>query len=1011
MFLAAIVAWVLWPGYLLHSAATALDGLYIQYRPFPYRWNGAHFGPAKAYQNGNCAPVPEETLASARLAIADAVQRSGETARSLRLRGRVGLLDCQPKESIREYRLAIMSRPDDPELQLELGIAFALNVDPKNPLPYEDALEHILKAGQKSKSAEFLYDSALLFEQTQLFLQARERWAETADADALSEWKDDSKRHSDAIKDFLSARGLEINTLSWPESYFNAPKAQRKSGEELALEMATGKWLVRQPPEAAKALQLLGDLLRRDHGDKWLVDLLKTESLPQVRSAQIWLAQAIRLNLKGEHSSAAAAAFAAEKLFANFHNSAGVLRARLEIVYSLDRLEKADACLAAANAVESEAHQKKYIWVEAQARLERVTCMTRERRQDVIAAKKEARDWIKDTTHYSGLGLRSLSFMTEPYVATDSRLNLWLQAQQGLKTFWVEEPLPIIRVYSFYYTLANSARNAGHLHAARAILHEGTLLMQGSGLCLLRGILLSSLGQWEMEAGLQEKANRTFVEMEKAFDQVKAKEIAKVRSEGRVAHAEALIATGHAPEARELLQLMTQGIPLSSSDANNKNLRRVLFPALGQAYLANDNFEHACENFLPSIKETQDNMTAIQSHAQRDSAMREIEPSWRGMTAVKLRQHRPVEALNLWETFRSGRNPQIPSLPVPNCDSATDRSGFPLPENRTALVYAFLPTTGLSAWMIKGGNVEQKQLNGIGIKERAERLSALVSDPDSPVDDISTLSADLYQALLKPFAADLPPSGTLIIDADGELAGIPWSVLEEKPHHPLVERFAIAQVIGILDLNAGGEETEAGRERALIFEPPNLSEDLTKKYPYPSDAREETEAVKGLLPKPLLIPQDEANLQTLQAEASRTSLFHFSGHSINNGGFSALLLPWSRGSPPEEQYVTAEQVAQLALRQMKTVVLASCSSGVGEQFGTVNLDSLTRAFLEAGTHRVIAAGWDVSSARTKELMIAFYQQLKQGKSPAEALRLAELEMREKAPHPYYWAGFEVFGEP
>src|SRR4051794_24469668 len=161
----------------------------------------------------------------------------------------------------------------------------------------------------------------------------------------------------------------------------------------------------------------------------------------------------------------------------------------------------------------------------------------------------------------------------------------------------------------------------------------------------------------------------------------------------------------------------------------------------------------------------------------------------------------------------------------------------------------------------------------------------------------------------------------------------------------------------------------------------------------------------------MLVPDDQANFQTLQAKASRKSLFHFAGHSVSNGGFPALLLPQSRASLPEAQYVTAEQIATLDLRQMKTVVLASCSSGAGEQGGMVNLDSLVRAFLEAGAHPVIAAGWDVRSAPTEELMIAFYQQLKDGKPPAEALRLAELQERQKTPHPYYWAGFQVFGKP
>jgi CHAT domain-containing protein len=996
--------------WFLRSAENESNRLYAKHRPFLYRWVGAPYGQGQGSGAINCIPVTESEMDALQSTIGKAEELGGSTSQYYRLRGRAHLLSCQPQESIGEYRLALFSHPDDASLQLELGIAFALNGNPKNPLPYEDALEHIEKAGQKANTAEFLYDSALLFEQAQLFLQARERWSEAAAAESIAEWKADSKLHSDARENLVSAHDWEMLALSKPASYLSADEGEQHSGEELALYAATVKWFgeIAQSPNAQKAVQRLGILLLRDHHDDWLVDLLKTESLRGVQSALAELAQAVRLNLKGEYSHAEQFARLAQTNFRASGNRAGMLRAQLEIVYSLDRREDAKACLTALTDLETEANQRKYVWITAQAKLENLSCQARLRTHDIIASREATLDWIHKTG-YRGLELRASGFTIEPGVAADSRLKIWSFAQDGMRAFW-NTPVPVIRVYAFYYNLANSARNAGHLHAALAILREGTLLMQGSDLNLLRGSLLYPLGQWQMEAGLQKDADLTFAEMEKQFDEVHAGEIARVRLEGAAGYAEALTATGRPGEALHLLKKRTQGMTLPYSDLN-PNLRRVLLPAFGNAYLQLGKLQDACQNFLPLITEVRKQMPQVQNHAQRDDALREIESSWRGLTAVELSMHRPTEALAVWETFRSGRNPQIPDFSAPNCDAAAPERSAPLLENRTALVYAFLPTIGLSAWMVKGGNVvDQKQLDATGIKERAERLSALVSDPDSPVDDISTLSADLYQALLKPFAADLPTSGTLIIDPDGELASIPWSVLEKQPHHPLAERFAIAQVIGLLDLEKSAE-TEAGLERALIFEPPVLSPKLAFDYPFPAYALEEAEALNQLLPNPLLIPPDEANLQRLQTEASRTSLFHFSGHSINNGGFSALLLPHSHGSPSDEQYVTAEQVAKLDLRQMKTVVLASCSSGAGEQYGTVNLDSLTRAFLEAGTQRVIAAGWDVSAARTKELMITFYQQLKDGKSPAEALRLAELQQRQKTQHPYYWAGFQVFGEP
>ena len=60
---------------------------------------------------------------------------------------------------------------------------------------------------------------------------------------------------------------------------------------------------------------------------------------------------------------------------------------------------------------------------------------------------------------------------------------------------------------------------------------------------------------------------------------------------------------------------------------------------------------------------------------------------------------------------------------------------------------------------------------------------------------------------------------------------------------------------------------------------------------------------------------------------------------------------------------------------------------------------------------MIAGLWDVNDRSTAEMMGDFYERMKGGKSPAEALRSAKLEML-TAPgayrHPYYWAPFQLF---
>jgi CHAT domain-containing protein len=204
---------------------------------------------------------------------------------------------------------------------------------------------------------------------------------------------------------------------------------------------------------------------------------------------------------------------------------------------------------------------------------------------------------------------------------------------------------------------------------------------------------------------------------------------------------------------------------------------------------------------------------------------------------------------------------------------------------------------------------------------------------------------------------------------------------------------------------------ELNLSKVLVFGSPTLRGELSYQFPNLPDAAREAERLHNRFPHSVLLPGKQATSGAFRKHAQESTLFHFGGHGVSYGGFGALLLAPSPVDDLSTQYMTANEIAGLDLSRMKLVVLAACSSGVGEQSGIVNLDSLTRAFLEAGAHTVIAANWDVDSSSTKDLMSAFYDQLAMGARPAEALRQAQLRVRRTSVRPYSWAGFQVFGIP
>ncbi len=105
------------------------------------------------------------------------------------------------------------------------------------------------------------------------------------------------------------------------------------------------------------------------------------------------------------------------------------------------------------------------------------------------------------------------------------------------------------------------------------------------------------------------------------------------------------------------------------------------------------------------------------------------------------------------------------------------------------------------------------------------------------------------------------------------------------------------------------------------------------------------------------------------------------------------------------------EVYEMDLTQTDLVVLSACETKLGKRSRGDDIIGLNRAFIYAGASSVIATLWKVNDRATKDFMIAFYKQLKHGKSKAEALRTAQRKIRATYPHPYYWAGFVLTGDP
>jgi tetratricopeptide (TPR) repeat protein len=102
------------------------------------------------------------------------------------------------------------------------------------------------------------------------------------------------------------------------------------------------------------------------------------------------------------------------------------------------------------------------------------------------------------------------------------------------------------------------------------------------------------------------------------------------------------------------------------------------------------------------------------------------------------------------------------------------------------------------------------------------------------------------------------------------------------------------------------------------------------------------------------------------------------------------------------------------------VVLSACETARGKVARAEGIVGLTRAFMYAGSPRVLCSLWKVDDEATKALMVKFYELWnptpesgRQALPAATALKQAQEFVRshEKWEHPFYWAAWVLWGLP
>jgi CHAT domain-containing protein/tetratricopeptide (TPR) repeat protein len=283
--------------------------------------------------------------------------------------------------------------------------------------------------------------------------------------------------------------------------------------------------------------------------------------------------------------------------------------------------------------------------------------------------------------------------------------------------------------------------------------------------------------------------------------------------------------------------------------------------------------------------------------------------------------------------------------------------------------------------------------------EFAERHMALLERSTREV------LASLYAALVAPVEAlleEMRARTSYGAGATDELVVVPHGSLHQVPFHALfdgegylLERFQISYAPSARVYSLCQKRAPRRPGKALV---------MSVADPLIPAVEKEARAVARYLPVAEVLSDERATSDALRNASSSCSVLHLACHGLfraDNPMFSSLKL--------RDGWLTAADVMQLDLAGAR-VTLSACESGRNEVFVGDEPIGLTRAFLGVGVSSLVVSLWLVQDEATALLMESYYERLRGNARPVEALRSAQLAVKDEYPHPYYWAPFVLVGQ-
>jgi tetratricopeptide (TPR) repeat protein len=279
----------------------------------------------------------------------------------------------------------------------------------------------------------------------------------------------------------------------------------------------------------------------------------------------------------------------------------------------------------------------------------------------------------------------------------------------------------------------------------------------------------------------------------------------------------------------------------------------------------------------------------------------------------------------------------------------------------------------------------------------------------------------LYEDLLKPVHQALENKAREMGDEIRQVVLIPNLGLAILPLHAswwldkygnkryLLDEYVISYAPSLYVLKRCLERESENRANDKLCLVANPTQDL-------DFSSEECQEIKKTMKSRTVcvLSENEATKTAILNAMKQHNWLHFSchGHYTLNAPFESAL---SLAETVEDTgTLSLDEIMNTNLNHIWLVVLSACETGLTD-FREVSDEhyGLPLGFIFAGAPSVWGTLWSVQDDATSELMVNAYRYLNNGLTKPEALRQAQIDLRNDAAqhfsHPYFWAGFQSFG--